>query len=354
LRTDRTIVPPGWAIVNRPPGGYTQAMASFPQRRLRRLRRSPALRDMLAEVRLHPADLIAPLFVSAGESHRREIPSMPGQFQFSVDQGVETARRWADMGIPAVLLFGVVDPAARDPAGSAAWADDAPVQQALRAIREALPEMVLLADTCLCEYTSDGHCGPLADGEVVNDAALESLARTAVSQARAGADIVAPSAMMDGQVAAIRTALDQAGHEQTAILSYAVKYASSFYGPFRDAAASSPAKGDRRGYQMDIRTVRQAWQEAAQDIDEGADMLMVKPAATCLDILAGLRTRTDLPLAGYHVSGEYAQIKAAAANGWLDEQAAIVEVTTAIRRAGADLVITYFAEDLCRLLDGSK
>jgi porphobilinogen synthase len=342
----------GRAIVNRRAGGYTRGMNGYPQRRLRRLRRRPALREMLAEVRLSPADLIAPLFVVPGESVRREIASLPGQFQLSVDQAVETARRWADAGIPTVLLFGAVDPAEKDATGSAAWDDDAPVQQALRALRDALPEMVLLADTCLCEYTSHGHCGPLAGGEVDNDGGLELLARVAVSQARAGADFVAPSAMMDGQVAAIRAALDQADLTQTAILSYAVKYASSFYGPFRDAAASGPASGDRRSYQMDTRSVRQAWQEASQDIAEGADMLMVKPAATCLDILAGLRQRTDLPLAGYHVSGEYAQIKAAAQQGWLDEAAAVVEVTTAIRRAGADAVITYFAEDLCRLLNG--
>jgi len=305
---------------------------------------------MLAETRLDRRDLIAPMFVRGQTGVRNEIASMPGQFQLSVDAAVETARRWADLGLPAVLLFGI--PARKDAVGSAAWDDDEVVQQLTRRIKADLPGMVVITDVCLCEYTDHGHCGTLRDGpggraDVDNDATLESLAKVAASHAAAGADVVAPSAMMDGQVAAVRAGLDAAGYTDTAIMSYAVKFASSMYGPFRDAAESSPAFGDRRSYQMDYRAPRQAALEADADIDEGADIVMVKPAATYLDIIQHVRRRTDLPLAAYHVSGEYSAIKAASQAGWLDERAAVIEVTTAIKRAGADLIITYFAEQLC-------
>ena len=324
-------------------------MTRFPTRRLRRLRYNAALREMLAETRLSRDDLIAPLFVREGTGIRREIVSMPGQFQHSVDTAVETARRWADKGLRAVLLFGIPD--TKDAVGSEAWNDGAAVQRLTGEIKRALPGMVVITDVCLCEYTEHGHCGTLTDRpdgsrDVDNDATLASLARTAVSHARCGADVVAPSAMMDGQVGAIRQALEERGLRTTAILSYAVKFASAMYGPFRDAAESPPQFGDRRTYQMDPRAGSQAFAEAAADLDEGADLLMVKPAATYLDVIAAVRRRFDAPLAAYHVSGEFAAIKAAAAAGWLDERAAAVEITTAIKRAGADLVITYFAEDL--------
>jgi porphobilinogen synthase len=300
---------------------------------------------MLGGVRLSRDELIAPLFVREGDGQPRPIASMPGQFQFSVADALETVRRWAGKGIPSVLLFGL--PRHKDAAGSGAWDDAGAVQELCRRIKKSLPDIVVMTDVCLCEYTDHGHCGPLGAGvRVDNDAANESLAKTAVSHARAGADVTAPSAMMDGQVAAIRSALDSAGFIDTAILAYAVKLASSMYGPFREAAGSAPRFGDRRSYQMDFRAPRQAGMEARLDADEGADMLMVKPAWTCLDLIAQVRRQSELPVAAYHVSGEYACLKAAAANGWLDEKAAAIEVTTAIKRAGADLVITYFAEQL--------
>jgi porphobilinogen synthase len=305
---------------------------------------------MLAEVNLSVERLVAPLFVCPGEGVAQEIASMPGQYRWSVDRAVETVRRWAGSGIGSVLLFGIPD--RKDAEGSAAWSDDQPVQQLTRALREALPELTVFTDTCLCEYTDHGHCGPTAtgpDGRVTvdNDATLTRLARTAVSQARAGADFVAPSAMMDGQVAAIRNLLDSEGFSEVGVLSYAVKFASSFYGPFRDAAGSSPGQGDRRGYQMDPRAgLRQAMLEAAGDEAEGADVLMVKPAGAYLDVLARLRERTDLPLMAYHVSGEYSMIKAAAQAGWVNEPDAVIETMTGIRRAGADGIVTYFAEAL--------
>jgi len=316
---------------------------------MRRLRRSATLREMLAEVRLNVKDFIAPLFVREGSGVRKAIPSMPGQFQFSEDTAVETVRRWAGKGVPAVLLFGIPD--AKDAAGSEAWNDGAAVQRLTARIKQDLPDVVVITDVCLCEYTDHGHCGPVstnARGQRVvdNDAAIESLARVAVSHARAGADIVAPSAMMDGQVGAIREVLDAGGFADTAILSYAVKFASSLYGPFRDAAESTPHFGDRRAYQMDYRAPRQAAIEARLDVEEGADLLMVKPAGAYLDVIANIRWRFSQPLVAYHVSGEYACIKAAAANGWLDERAAALEITTTIKRAGADLIITYFAEQL--------
>ncbi|MCY2932438.1 MAG: porphobilinogen synthase [Planctomycetota bacterium] len=324
-------------------------MSQFPTRRLRRLRRTPALREMLAQVRLSMQDVIAPLFVREGKGVRQEIAAMPGQFQFSVDTALKTVKAWADKGVAAVLLFGIPD--TKDATGSQAWSPKAAVQRLAGAIKKALPEMIVITDLCLCEYTSHGHCGvlkarPGGSKDVDNDATLALLGRTAVSHARAGADIVAPSAMMDGQVAAIRDALDEAGFEDTAIMSYAVKFASSLYGPFRDAAESAPAFGDRRSYQMDYRTIDQAMMEADADADEGADILMVKPAGAYLDVIADVRGASDLPLAAYQVSGEYSMIKAAAAAGWIDERAAALETLTAIKRAGADLIITYFAEAL--------
>ena len=324
-------------------------MAGFPVRRLRRLRTTATLRRMLASVELSVCDLIAPLFVREGQGVRQEIASMPGQYQLSVDTAIQTVGRWASKGLQAVLLFGI--PARKDETGSGAWDDHAAVQELCRRIKKDHPQMLVVTDVCLCEYTSHGHCGTLcrrADGQtdVDNDQTLLSLAKAAVSHARCGADIVAPSAMMDGQISAIRHALDQAGLIHTAILSYAVKFASSLYGPFRDAAESAPQFGNRRTYQMDYRSPAQAALEAADDVEEGADLLMVKPAAAYLDVIAAVKARFDLPLAAYHVSGEYSMIKAAARNGWLDERGAALEVTSAIKRAGADLIITYFAESL--------
>ena len=320
---------------------------------MRRLRASATLRDMLATVRLSREDLIAPLFVRPGEGVRREIAAMPGQHQHSVDTAVETARRWADKGIRAVLLFGI--PERKDATGSQAWSEEAPVQRLVRELKAAVPELLVVTDVCLCEYTAHGHCGTLTelpDGrrDVDNDATLELLARTAVSHAKAGADVVAPSAMMDGQVGAIRAALDAERLTRTCVLSYAVKFASALYGPFRDAAESPPAFGDRRTYQMDPRTPAQIVPEASADLDEGADMLMVKPAGAYLDVIAEVRRRLDAPLAAYHVSGEYAMLKAAAAAGATDERAAVLEILGGVKRAGADLIVTYYAEQLAEWL----
>ncbi len=328
-------------------------MNQFPTIRLRRLRTSATLREMLAEVRLSPSQLIAPLFVREGTGIRREIASMPGQFQHSVDTAMETIRRWADKGLPAVLLFGIPDK--KDAVGSGAWDDGAATQRLIGEIKQALPHLVVITDVCLCEYTEHGHCGTLCtrpDGtvDVDNDPTLISLAKTAVSHAQAGADIVAPSAMMDGQVGAIRSGLDEADLNMTGLMSYAVKFASSLYGPFRDAAESSPQSGDRRAYQMDYRSTGQSSREAHLDVAEGADMLMVKPAGAYLDVISDVRRQFDLPLAAYQVSGEYSMIKAAAQAGWIDERAVAVEVVTAIKRAGADLIITYFAEQLTEWL----
>jgi len=330
-------------------------MSGFPTRRPRRLRGSPTLRDMLADVKLSCDDLVAPLFVTEGGRVRREIPTMPGQFQFSVDTAVEAARRWADKGVRAVLLFGVPD--RKDAVGSAAWDDGAATQRLVGELKRSMGDLLVITDVCLCEYTDHGHCGTLVEGadgrrDVDNDATLESLRRVAVSHAGAGADIVAPSAMMDGQVGAIRSALDDAGHQATGIMSYAVKFASSLYGPFRDAAECSPQFGDRRGYQMDYRASGQIAMEAGADIDEGADIIMVKPAAAYLDVIAEVRRRYDVPVAAYHVSGEFAMLKAAARAGWLDERSAAIEITTAIKRAGADIIITYYAEQLAEWLGG--
>ncbi|ABU58120.1 MULTISPECIES: porphobilinogen synthase [Roseiflexus] len=318
--------------------------------RPRRLRRTPALRRMVCETVLSADDLIAPLFVVAGSGVVRPIRSMPGHAQISVDQLDPEISEIAELQIPAVLLFGI--PAHKDPTGSSGWDPEGPVPQAIRAIKRLAPQLTVIADVCVCEYTSHGHCGILAEtpgsGDVLNDPTLEILARCAVAYADAGADIVAPSAMMDGQVAAIRAALDAAGYTQVAILSYAAKFASAFYGPFREAAESTPAFGDRRAYQMDPANGREALREVELDIAEGADMIMVKPAGAYLDIISTVRQRYHVPLAAYQVSGEYAMIKAAAQLGWLDERRAALESLIAIRRAGADMIITYFAKDAAR------
>jgi porphobilinogen synthase len=318
--------------------------------RMRRLRRTPALRALVRETRLHPSMLIAPLFICPGAGVRESIASMPGQARVSADVATEDAARLADLGVGGVILFGL--PTHKDASGSEASAEDGPVQEALRRIEALERRIVTIADTCLCEYTDHGHCGPLApDGSVDNDAALERLAETAVSQATAGADIVAPSAMMDGQVAAIRAALDSNGFQRTGIMAYAAKHASAFYGPFREAADSSPAFGDRRGYQMDPANGREAMHEMDLDINEGADLLLVKPALPGLDLIAAARSRFDVPIAAYQVSGEFAMIAAAAERGWLDGRRVMLEAVTAIVRAGAGIVITYAAADLATWLD---
>jgi porphobilinogen synthase len=316
-----------------------------PAHRLRRLRRTSALRALVRETRPHARQLVAPLFVQPGRERRDPIASLPGVARLSPDEAVADARRLARLGIGGVILFGL--PAAKDDIGTGAWLADGIVQETLRRLRDRDPDLVLIADTCLCEYTDHGHCGPLTrSGSVDNDATIELLARTAASQAEAGADVVAPSAMMDGQVAAIRTGLDATGHRDTAILAYAAKTASAFYGPFRDAAGSTPAFGDRRGYQMDPANGREALRELEHDVAEGADMLLVKPGLPQLDILAAARDRYDLPLGAYQVSGEYASIEAAAANGWLDRRRAHTEAVVSMLRAGASFVITYAAADL--------
>ena len=321
--------------------------------RPRRLRRTPALRALVRETRLHPSMFVAPLFVRPGSGVREPVTSMPGVARVSADVAAEEAARLADIGVGGVILFGL--PEAKDPVGTEASAADGIVQDALRRIRSLELSLVTIADTCLCEYTDHGHCGPLAaGGSVDNEAALVRLAATAVSQARAGADIVAPSAMMDGQVAAIRAALDEAGFEQTPIMAYASKHASAFYGPFREAADSAPAFGDRRGYQMDPANGREALREMALDVAEGADLLLVKPALPGLDLIATARERFDLPIAAYQVSGEFAMIAAAAERGWLDGRRAMTEAVTAIVRAGAGIVITYAAADLATWLQEER
>jgi porphobilinogen synthase len=316
--------------------------------RPRRLRRREGLRAMVREARLARENLALPLFACGGKGVRREISSMPGVFNLSVEEIARDASAAFDLGIPAIILFGL--PESKDETATGAYAREGVVQRAIRAVRESAPELVVIADTCLCEYTSHGHCGVVRGGEVLNDESLELIARTAVSQAEAGADVVAPSAMMDGQVGAIREALDAAGFQHVAIMAYAVKYASGFYGPFREAADSAPAFGDRRAYQMDAANAREAMREAEIDYAEGADFLMVKPATCYLDILRQVRERFDLPLAAYHVSGEYAMIKAAAQRGWIDEERVMMETLTSIRRAGADVILTYYAREAARLL----
>jgi len=316
--------------------------------RPRRLRRSPAIRRMVRETVLTVDDLVCPLFVVHGRAVRREIGAMPGQFHLSVDELVRDAEAIAGAGIPAVILFGL--PASKDPVGLENFAPDGIVQQAVRAIKAAVPELLVITDVCLCEYTDHGHCGLVEDGEILNDPTLDILGRVAVSHAEAGADIVAPSGMIDGMVGAIRDSLDTSDFPDVAIMSYAAKYASSFYGPFREAADSPPQFGDRRGYQMDPANAREALREMEADVDEGADILMVKPALPYLDVLRMARDTIDLPLAAYNVSGEYAMIKAAAARGWLDERACALESLLAIKRAGADMILTYWARDAARWL----
>jgi porphobilinogen synthase len=320
----------------------------FPETRLRRFRKTPTLRRLVRETRLSPDNLVLPLFVCPGEGVANPVSSMPGVFQHSVDRIVETSREAFAEGIRTVLLFGL--PESKDATGSAAWSDDGIVQRALRALAAEVPGLVKIVDVCFCEYTDHGHCGVLHGQTVDNDATLENLARQAVSLAEAGADIIAPSDMMDGRVGAIRIALDELGFSDVPILSYAVKFASGFYGPFREAAESTPSFGDRRSYQMDPANGREAMREAELDVEEGADMLMVKPALPYLDILWELRQRFDLPLAAYHVSGEYAMLKAAAERGWIDYDRVLMESLLAIRRAGAELIITYGARDAARLL----
>ena len=321
----------------------------FPATRLRRLRRTGLLRGLVRETELSVDHLISPMFVVAAGPRRTPIPSLPGVDHLSIDGAVEEAGAVAALGIPAVLLFGL--PAAKDELGTGAYDDEGVIQLATRAIKAAHPDLLVIADLCLCEYTSHGHCGVLRpDGVVDNDATLELLARTAVSQAEAGADAVAPSDMMDGRVGALRGALDEHGLSETPIIAYSAKFASAFYGPFREAADSAPAMGDRRGYQMDPANAREAVKEARLDEDEGADVLMVKPALPYLDVIRRIRETTELPLAAYNVSGEYAMVKAAAAQGLIDERAAVLEALTGIRRAGADIVITYHAKDAARWL----
>ena len=326
--------------------------AGFPAVRPRRLRRTSALRELVRETSLRPADFVYPVFVTHGRDVRVPIDPMPGQAQLSIDNLVQEAAEAEQLGIRAVLLFGL--PPGKDALGSGAYDQDGIIQQAVSTLKEALPDMLVITDVCLCEYTDHGHCGVLLDdGTVANDVTLELLARTAVSQADAGADIVAPSAMMDGQVSAIRSALDATGHTDVPVMAYASKMASAFYGPFRVAAESTPRSGDRKAYQMDGANAREAMRELQQDAAEGADILMVKPALAYLDVIARAREAFDLPIAAYNVSGEYAMLKAAAANGWLDERSAMLETLTGIKRAGADIIITYFAKDAARLLQAA-
>jgi porphobilinogen synthase len=320
----------------------------FPIHRPRRLRSTEAIRRLVRETELSPADFVLPLFICPGEGIRRPISSMPPQAQLSIDTAVEECRQIAALGIGGVMLFGL--PESKDEMATGAYDDNGIVQRALRAIKREVPKLLVITDVCNCEYTSHGHCGLIVDGDVANDPTLEWLARSAVSHARAGADIVAPSDMMDGRVGAIRTALDANGYQNTPILSYAAKYASVFYGPFREAAESAPQFGDRRSYQMDPANAREAIREMELDIEEGADMIMVKPAMPYLDIIREARNRFEVPISAYQVSGEYSMIMAAAANGWIDLERAMIESLTSIRRAGADFVMTYFAIPAAKLL----
>ena len=326
----------------------TETHSNYPLARPRRLRRNATLRRMVRETAVTPSDFIYPLFVQHGRDVRQEIPSMPGQYRLSIDQLAGEAQELLALGVPAVILFGI--PAAKDPVGLENFAADGIVQRAIRALKEAAPDLLVVTDVCLCEYTDHGHCGLLDElGNVLNDETLEILGQTAVSHAGAGADIVAPSGMMDGMVGAIRAALDAHGFTQIPVMSYAVKYASAFYGPFRDAADGAPKFGDRKTHQMDPANAREALREAALDVAEGADFLMVKPGLPYLDVIHRLREAyPDLPLAAYNVSGEYSMIKAAAAAGWLDERATVLEALTGLKRAGADLIITYHAKDAAR------
>ena len=321
---------------------------SFPTHRGRRLRRNEALRGLVRETRLSPAGLIYPMFVCPGQNVRQEVSSLPGVFQQSADQIVEECREVESLGIPGIILFGL--PEKKDARGMSSIAADGVVQRAIEAIRKAKLKLLVITDVCLCEYTDHGHCGVIEDGEVANDATLDILAKQAVSHARAGADIVAPSDMMDGRVGVIREALDEHKFENISILAYAAKYSSGFYGPFREAAQSTPQFGDRRGYQMDPANAREALREVEMDLDEGADMVMVKPALPYLDIIRRVRDEFDVPVAAYNVSGEYAMVKAAVQKGWLEEQRVVTEILTGIQRAGAEIILTYHAKDAARWL----
>src|SRR5499427_7788767 len=320
-----------------------------PLYRPRRLRESPLVRKMVRETTLKAEDLIYPLFAVHGRGVREPIVSMPGQFRLSVDELLKECKDAASMGIPAVLLFGL--PRDKDPRGSEAYAEDGIIQQAVRAVKDSIPDLLVITDVCLCEYTSHGHCGVVEEDQVKNDPTLDLIARTALSHAEAGADMVAPSDMMDGRVGAIREALDESGYQETPIMAYSAKYASAFYGPFREAADSAPQFGDRRSYQMDPANATEAMREVALDVDEGADIVMVKPALAYLDIISRVKNEFGLPVAAYSVSGEYAMLRAAGQLGWLDEEAAMMEALTGIRRAGADIIITYFAKEVARILE---
>jgi porphobilinogen synthase len=321
-------------------------------RRPRRLRRTAGMRGLVRETRLSPESFVYPLFVGTGQNVRREVGSMPGVFNLSVDEAVkEAAAAYAD-GVPAILLFGLPD--TKDATGSAAYDPEGPVQLAVRAIKRDVPGMVVITDVCLCEYTSHGHCGVIIDNDVANDVTVELLVRVALSHAAAGADVVAPSDMMDGRVGAIRAALDEGGFTDVAIMAYAAKYSSAFYGPFREAADSTPAFGDRRSHQMDPANVEEALREVELDLEEGADIVMVKPALPYLDVIWRVKSTFGVPTAAYHVSGEYAMVKAAGRNGWIDEPRAMMEALTSIKRAGADIILTYYAREAARLLQGTK
>jgi porphobilinogen synthase len=321
---------------------------NYPDYRPRRMRRTEGLRRMVRETRLSVDDFVYPLFVVPGSGVEKPISSLPGQYNYSVDKATDAAARAADLGIPSVILFGI--PEHKDAVGSEAWKDSGVVQKAIRSIKKARPNLVVQADACFCEYTDHGHCGVLHDGELDNDASLENLARAVVSYAKAGVDIVAPSGMLDGFVGACRASLDEQGFDQTAIMAYSAKYASAYYGPFREAVDSAPQSGDRRGHQMDYGNVAEAVREAAMDAAEGADIVMVKPALAYLDVIRAVSDEVNLPIAAYNVSGEYAMIEAAAKNGWIDHDRVMMETLTGIRRAGADIIITYHALDAAKLL----
>ncbi|EZP60570.1 porphobilinogen synthase [Exiguobacterium acetylicum] len=322
--------------------------------RHRRLRHTASLRSLVRENQLHKSDLIYPIFVAEGEDIKREVSSMPGVFNLSLDHLTAEIEEVVALGIESVILFGVPHDHLKDEQGSGAFHDHGIVQEATRLVKKVAPQLTVIADTCLCEYTSTGHCGIVADGTVDNDASLPLHVKTAISQAQAGADVIAPSSMMDGFVAAIRQGLDENGFSHIPVMSYGVKYASAYYGPFRDAANSAPGEGDRKGYQMDPANRREAFREATADVDQGADFMIVKPALAFMDIIRDVRERIDLPIVAYNVSGEYAMVKAAALNGWIDEERIVLETMLGFKRAGADLIITYFAKDICRYLEGSK
>ena len=322
---------------------------SFPTARPRRLRRTENIRRLVRETHISVADFIYPMFAIYGRNVRNPIPSMPGVFQLSIDNLVADVEEVVDLGIPAIILFGI--PETKDEVGSSAYDQDGIIQRAVQEVKSAYPDLLVITDVCLCEYTDHGHCGPLKSGQVENDRTLELIAKTSVSHVHAGADMVAPSGMMDGQVMAIRTALDSAGFQHIPIMAYSAKYASAFYGPFRDAAESAPKYGDRRGYQMDIPNSDEALREVSLDIQEGADIVMVKPALSYLDIIRRVKEKFQCPVAAYNVSGEYAMVKAAAEMGWIDEQRVVLEILTSIKRSGADMILTYFAKDATRWIE---